>query len=131
MVKRTLPIGIQSFRNIRDRDCYYVDKTGYAARLYQEGTHYFLSRPRRFGKSLFVNTLKHLFQGDRDLFTGLQAYSTWDWSVRYPVVKLSFESGNFKDPDSLHTRVQEQLLDLEIECGVEARHQSAAGVYSI
>lgn len=123
MVKRTLPIGIQSFRNIRDRDCYYVDKTGYAARLFQEGTHYFLSRPRRFGKSLFVNTLKHLFQGDRDLFTGLQAYSTWDWSVRYPVVKLSFGSGNFKDPDSLHTRVQEQLLDLEIECGVEARHQ--------
>ena len=127
MAKHTLPIGIQSFRNIRDRNCYYVDKTGYAVRLFEEGTHYFLSRPRRFGKSLFVDTLKHLFQGDRDLFAGLEAHSIWDWSIRYPVVKLSFGSGNFKDPGTLQTRVQEQLLDLEIECGVEARHQSATG----
>ena len=122
MGKRTLPIDIQSFRNIRERDCYYVDKTGYAVRLFQEGTHYFLSRPRRFGKSLFVSTLKHLFEGDRDLFAGLEAYSVWDWSVRYPVVMLSFGGGNLKDPDSFQTRVQEQLLDLEIACEVEARH---------
>ena len=106
MAKRILPIGIQSFRNIRDRNCYYVDKTGYAVRLFQEGTHYFLSRPRRFGKSLFVDTLKHLFRGDRDLFAGLEAHSIWDWSTRYPVVKLSFGGGNFKDPGTLQTRVQ-------------------------
>ena len=127
MSKRALPIGIQSFRNIRERDCHYVDKTGYAVRLFQEGTHYLLSRPRRFGKSLFVNTLKHLFEGDRDLFAGLEAYYIWDWSVRYPVVKLSFGGGNLKHPDSLKTRVQEQLLDHEIACEVEARHQSEEG----
>ncbi|MCY4535322.1 MAG: AAA family ATPase, partial [Bryobacterales bacterium] len=127
MDKRLLPIGIQSFRDIRDQDYYYVDKTGYALRLFREGRYYFLSRPRRFGKSLFVDTLKHLFEGDQDLFVGLDAYDQWDWSVRYPVVKLSFGSGDFKDSDSLQTNVQEQLLDLEIDSGVECRHQSAAG----
>ncbi len=127
MDKRLLPIGIQSFRSLRGQDCYYVDKTGYALRLFREGWYYFLSRPRRFGKSLFVDTLKHLFEGNRDLFVGLEAYGQWDWSVRYPVVKLSFGRGNLKDPDSLQTSVQEQLLDLEIDSGVECRHQSAAG----
>ena len=57
MTKRKLPIGIQTFRTIREEGHYYVDKTTYARRLVDEGTHYFLSRPRRFGKSLFVDTL--------------------------------------------------------------------------
>ena len=127
MDKRLLPIGIQSFRVLRDQDCYYVDKTGYALRLFREGSYYFLSRPRRFGKSLCIDTLKHLFEGNRDLFVGLEVYDQWDWSVRYPVVKLSFGRGNLKDPESLLTNVQEQLLDLEIDSGVDGRHQSAAG----
>ena len=55
MDKRLLPTGIQSFRDIRDGNCYYVDKTGYALRMIREGARYFLSRPRRFGKSLFVS----------------------------------------------------------------------------
>ena len=57
MTKRKLPIGIQTFRTIREEGCYYVDKTAYACRLVDEGAHYFLSRPRRFGKSLLVDTL--------------------------------------------------------------------------
>ena len=57
MTRRKLPIGIQTFRTIREEGCYYVDKTAYAHRLVEEGAHYFLSRPRRFGKSLFVDTL--------------------------------------------------------------------------
>ena len=127
MDKRLLPTGIQSFRDIRDGNCYYVDKTGYALRMIREGARYFLSRPRRFGKSLFVSTLKHLFEGDRDLFVGLDAYRGWDWSVRYPVVKLSFGGGNLKDLESLQTSVHEQLLDMEIDSEVQARHQSATG----
>ena len=127
MEKRLLPIGVQSFRKIRERNCYYVDKTGYMLRLIGEGTHYFLSRPRRFGKSLFVDTLRHLFQGNQELFVGLEAYDRWDWSVRYPVIKLSFGRGNLEDPDRLQTSVQEQLLDLEIDLDVEARHRSAEG----
>ena len=57
-MRRKLPLGIQNFREIREDNCYYVDKTPYLARLVEEGKHYFLSRPRRFGKSLFVDTLE-------------------------------------------------------------------------
>ena len=59
--RRRLPIGIQTFREIRENGCYYVDKTAHIQRLLDEGTHYFLSRPRRFGKSLFLDTCKELF----------------------------------------------------------------------
>ncbi|MEA3468747.1 MAG: AAA family ATPase, partial [Thermodesulfobacteriota bacterium] len=58
--------------------------------LIENGTYYFLSRPRRFGKSLFVSTLQALFEGRKDLFTGLAAYERWDWDIQYPVIKLSF-----------------------------------------
>ena len=71
--KRRLPIGVQSFRKLREDNCHYVDKTGFVLQLVREGTHYFLSRPRRFGKSLLVNTLKELFEGSRELFEGLEA----------------------------------------------------------
>ena len=66
--KRDLPIGIQTFRKIREKNYYYVDKTGLALRLIAEGSHYFLSRPRRFGKSLFLDTLAELFEGNAALF---------------------------------------------------------------
>ncbi|MDE0261417.1 MAG: AAA family ATPase [Bryobacterales bacterium] len=124
MDKCTLPIGIQSFRNVRERNCYFVDKTGYALRLFREGTYFFLSRPRRFGKSLFVDTLKHLFEGDRDLFEGLEAYNRWDWSVRYPVVRLDFAGLNATRPGALEEDVLAQLLNLERNAGVRARHTS-------
>ena len=74
MTRRRLPIGIQTFRTLRERDCYYVDKTAYVERLLDEGTHYFLSRPRRFGKSLFLDTLKELFEGSEELFEGLHIH---------------------------------------------------------
>ena len=95
--RRKLPIGIQTFREIREQSYYYVDKTAYIQRLMDEGKHYFLSRPRRFGKSLFLDTLKELFEGNESLFEGLHIHDLWDWSVRYPVLRLSFGSGNFKE----------------------------------
>ena len=76
MTKRKLPIGIRTFRKIREEGCYYVDKTAYAARLVNGGGHYFLSRPRRFGKSLFLDTLKELFEGAEALFEGLDVHGT-------------------------------------------------------
>ena len=120
MDKRILPIGIQSFRDLRERNCYYVDKTGYALRLIREGKHYFLSRPRRFGKSLFVDTLKHLFEGDRDLFVGLEADDQWDWTVRYPVLRLDFAGLHANRPEALEQDVLAQLSKLERIAGVEA-----------
>ena len=88
MHRRRLPIGIQTFREIREEGCYYVDKTAYARRLADDaGKHYFLSRPRRFGKSLFVDTLKELYEGAEGLFRGLDVHDAWDWSRRHPVVR--------------------------------------------
>ncbi len=111
--KRRLPTGTQSFRKLRERGCYYVDKTPYALRLANQGDCYFLSRPRRFGKSLFVSTLKALFEGRRELFHGLAAYHQWDWSVRRPVARLSFASGHYTKPDGLHHNLLRQLNLLE------------------
>ena len=113
MTKRRLPIGIQTFREIREENCYYVDKTAYMQRLIDEGKHYFLSRPRRFGKSLFLDTLKELFEGNEPLFEGLHIHDHWDWSVRYPVLRLDFSSGNYQGPDDLRKEVAVQLDALE------------------
>ena len=126
MNKRKLPIGLQTFREIREEDCYYVDKTAYIHRLLDEGKHYFLSRPRRFGKSLFLDTLKELFEGNEPLFEGLHIHDLWDWSVRHPVVRLDFGSGNFKEPDGLAQEVMAQLDAVEEETGVESRYDMAS-----
>ena len=120
MNRRRLPIGIQTFRKLREEDCYYVDKTAYIRRLLDEGTHYFLSRPRRFGKSLFLDTLKELFEGNEPLFAGLAIHDQWDWSVRYPVLRLSFGSGNFKEPGYVETNLMAQLDAVERRASVVA-----------
>ena len=116
--RRKLPIGIQTFRKIREENCYYVDKTAYMRRMVDEGTHYFLSRPRRFGKSLFLDTLKELFEANEVLFEGLDIHGHWDWFVTYPVVRLSFGSGNFKEPGYLHTNLMAQLDAVERRAGL-------------
>ena len=125
MARRKLPIGIQTFRTIREDRCYYVDKTPLMHRLAAEGTHYFLSRPRRFGKSLFLDTLKELFEGSEALFEGLHIHRRWDWSVRHPVVRLSFGSGNFQEPGELRAETMARLDDLEEDAEVAGRHDGA------
>ena len=94
---RKLPIGIQTFREIREDGHYYVDKTPFIQRLVAEGKHYFLSRPRRFGKSLLLDTIKELFEANEPLFRGLAIHHDWDWSAPHPVLRLSFGSGNVDD----------------------------------
>ena len=96
MPGRKLPIGIQTFREIREEGCYYVDKTHHIRRLVDGGKHYFLSRPRRFGKSLFLDTLKELFEGNEPLFERLDIHDHWDWSVRHPVLRLDFGRGDYR-----------------------------------
>ena len=126
MSKRLLPIGIQTFREVRERECYYVDKTAYIRRLLDEGKHYFLSRPRRFGKSLFLDTLKELFEGNEPLFEGLYIHDRWDWSVRHPVLRLDFSSGTYQGPDDLQKEVAAQLNALEDEAEVAPRDDTAS-----
>ena len=118
VIRRRLPIGIQTFRKIREEGCYYVDKTAYVARLVGEGTHFFLSRPRRFGKSLFVDTLKELFEGSEPLFRGLEVHDGWDWSRRHPVVRLDFSGGNFRRPGFLEEHASAQIEDIGKRAGV-------------
>ena len=125
MTRRKLPIGMQTFRKIREGRCYYVDKTAYIGQLLDKGEHYFLSRPRRFGKSLFLDTCKELFEGNEPLFEGLAIHDRWDWSVRHPVLRLSFGSGHFREPGYLHEEVMDQLRILEEESEVVAHHDAA------
>ena len=124
MTRRRLPIGIQTFREVREDGCYYVDKTDYVRRLVDEGKHFFLSRPRRFGKSLFLDTLKELFEGNEPLFEGLAIHDRWDWSVRNPVLRLSFGSGHFRGPDDLRAEITDRMKVMEQEAAVAACHDT-------
>ena len=121
---------MQTFRELREQNCYYVDKTAYVERMLREGKHYFLSRPRRFGKSLFLDTLKELFEGSEELFAGLHIHTRHDWSERHAVVRLSFGGGSFTGPDVLEARVMEQLAAAERRLGVEPEYLTAAGRFA-
>jgi len=115
--RKKLPIGIQTFRVIREENYYYVDKTALALDLINGGNHYFLSRPRRFGKSLFLDTLKELFEGNQSLFKGLAAYDQWDWSVKYPVLRFSFGRKNYNNLQSVEESLDQQLTSFETTFG--------------
>ncbi len=121
--KRRLPIGIQTFREVREKCGYYVDKTGLALQLIENGKYYFLSRPRRFGKSLFVSTLRALFECERDLFEGLAVEPHWDWSRPCPVVHLDFSGGDYHVPGGLREGLASRLEEIEEDTGIEPRHE--------
>jgi hypothetical protein len=89
---KKLPIGIQSFQELIEGGHTYVDKTALLNDLVNDGKYYFLSRPRRFGKSLLLNTLKSLFQGKKSLFSGLWIEDKWDWEQTNPVLHFSFDA---------------------------------------
>ncbi len=127
MTRRRLPIGIQSFRKLREGGCYYVDKTAHLRRLIDGGAHYFLSRPRRFGKSLFLDTCKELFEGNEALFEGLDIHPRWDWSVRHPVLRLSFGAGHFQEAGHVEASLMEQLAAAERRAGVACEYATAPG----
>ena len=107
--RRKLPIGIQTFSDIREGGYYYVDKTPFIEKLANQNKYYFLSRPRRFGKSLLLDTLGCLFEGREALFDGLYIHDKWDWQQRYPVVRLSFGNGVAADREDLDANIRYQL----------------------
>ncbi|WP_300274756.1 ATP-binding protein [Halomonas sp.] len=104
-----LPIGIQTFSEIREGGYYYVDKTPDIERLVHQNKFYFLSRPRRFGKSLLLDTLRCLFEGRQALFEGLYIHDRWDWQQTHPVIRLSFGSGVMRNREELDERIRHQL----------------------
>ena len=97
---KKLPIGIQTFKKIREEDYLYIDKTDIAFNLINSYSYIFLSRPRRFGKSLFLDTLYNIFEGNKELFKGLAIYDKWDWEVKYPVIKISWGGSDFRSLDA-------------------------------
>ncbi len=118
MTRQRLPIGIQSFARLRETDSYYVDKTPLIRDLVERGDHWFLSRPRRFGKSLLVDTIKALFEGQEALFRGLAIHGHWDWSVTHPVVRLSFDR-RYDRPEDIERSIANQLGLIEHAAGLE------------
>ena len=107
---KKLPTGVSTLTAIVDENCYYVDKTPLVKQLVDEGKYYFLSRPRRFGKTLLVDTLKQAFLGEVKYFKGLFLENHWDWDVHYPVIHISFGSGVIKNQASLNIRIEEILI---------------------
>ena len=128
--RQKLPVGIQTFREIREDGCYYVDKTGFALKLATEGKYYFLSRPRRFGKSLFLDTLAELFAGNETLFRGLIAHNHWDWSRRSPVVRISFGAGLLRSAQDFDIRTQELLAAQQRLLGITCASTSIPGIFA-
>jgi len=96
------PIGIQTFQKVVSDNYYYVDKSQFIKSLVDNGMYYFLSRPRRFGKSLFLSTLKEAFLGNREFFKGLYLEDNWNWDESYPVLHLSWGSGVHKSVEDLN-----------------------------
>ncbi len=125
MMRRMLPTGMTSLREIRELDCYYVDKTDHVRRLVERGKFYFLSRPRRFGKSLLVDTMQELFEGSEELFRGLDIHGRWDWSTRHPVLRIDFSGRTFTEPGHLERNLAAQLGAAERRAGIEALHPDA------
>jgi hypothetical protein len=119
--RKGLPIGIQTFSEIIREGHYYVDKSGYALDLINTGKAYFLSRPRRFGKSLFLDTLKELFEGNAELFKGLAAETLWDWTKKYPVIRISFGGGVLKNREDLGQVLHKKLFDSEEQFNLPMR----------
>ncbi|HMP31512.1 MAG TPA: AAA family ATPase, partial [Saprospiraceae bacterium] len=102
------PVGLQDLREVINNGYVYVDKTRYAFELMTTYKYYFLARPRRFGKSLFVSTLDCIFTGQKELFKGLYIYDKWDF-VEYPVIRISFSDIGYREIGleiALHKKIQ-------------------------
>ena len=120
---KKLPIGIQSFEEIRKENYYYVDKTHFVEKLASEGKYYFLSRPRRFGKSLFLDTLRQAFLGRKELFEGLYLETNWDWSKKYPVVYIDFAEGVVDSVETLQEIINSTLNYHSEAYGIELKER--------
>ena len=116
-----LPIGVQDFAKLRTEGYKYIDKTGIIYRLAKSGCYYFLSRPRRFGKSLFLSTLEAYFLGKKDLFSGLEIENQEkDW-IEYPVLRLDLNTQDYRTPEALSNKIDRELSLWEKEYGSDSK----------
>ena len=124
MQLKKLPIGIQTFSEIIENNYVYVDKTDIAYNLIDNYKYTFLSRPRRFGKSLFLDTLRNIFEARKELFEGLAIEDKWDWDISYPVITISFTEGKISSSKDLEDKFEEIFLfnqkKLDVTCQYKA-----------
>ena len=127
---KKLPIGRQTFSELRLADELYIDKTEIALDLIDNYRYTFLSRPRRFGKSLFVTTLKEIFEGKREYFKDLYIYDKWDWEDKYPVIHIDFSKGRVEDRENLDSRFLQILKENQDNLGIECEYiDDSAGCF--
>lgn len=124
------PIGIQSFPSIREEDYVYVDKTAYVYQMASRGKYYFLSRPRRFGKSLLVSTLEAYFLGKRELFKGLAIENLEKEWTSFPVLRLDLNAEKFEQPEELENRINVYLTKWETAYGAASEEMSLSARFA-
>lgn len=120
------PIGIQDFEDLQRNGYAYVDKTNFVYKLADEGKYYFLSRPRRFGKSLFLSTLEAYFQGKKELFEGLAIYDLETEWKKYPIFHIDLNTANFREKDSLYMVLNDNLTTWESKYGTRESEATLA-----
>ena len=120
------PIGIQDFEDLQRNGYAYVDKTNFVYKLADEGKYYFLSRPRRFGKSLFLSTLEAYFQGKKELFEGLAIYDLETEWKKYPIFHIDLNTANFREKDSLYAVLNDYLTTWESKYGTRESEATLA-----
>lgn len=133
---RRLPVGVQDFAQLRNTNAVYVDKTEILYNLTQNGYSHFLSRPRRFGKSLTLSTLKHLYQCDRHLFKGLwidgvdqDGCDRWDWNNPKPVIHISLGAGKFDELGQTKEALNFQIRTNAENLGLEIQGENPAQIF--
>lgn len=109
MNNKIYPIGVQNFEKLRKEDYYYIDKTSLIYKLVKTGSYYFLSRPRRFGKSLLISTLEAYFQGKKELFKGLDIETLEQNWIQYPILHLDLNTEKYNTPESLEKLLNDNL----------------------
>jgi hypothetical protein len=114
------PIGIQSFKEIINGGYVYIDKTQLIHQLISSGKYYFLSRPRRFGKSLLLSTIKEIFSGNNELFKGLWIENQWDWRQKNPVIHLRLSQINYQKL-GLYNALSKELDSVANDMGVSLK----------
>ena len=119
-----LPIGIQTFSEIREENYIYIDKTDIAYTLINNYKYVFLSRPRRFGKSLFLDTLRNIFEGKKEHFKGLAIEDKWNWDVSYPVIYINFAKGKIESRADLDERIIKILKENQKNLGIECEEKT-------
>lgn len=131
MNERKLPIGIQDFQDIRENNYVYVDKTGYVWKLVNSGKSYFLSRPRRFGKSLLLSVIEAYFQGRKELFDGLAiSHYEKEW-ISYPVIHFDLSNGEYTDENGLRDILEDTINQYIREYDLEGEYQVTGETLSI